>query len=69
MNEMANGRTIRGNHGVDVYARADGYHVEHFSLSGPETVVLWSDGPFTHQADAWVRMVEYRHCWSREVQS
>lgn len=62
MNELCNGSTIRGNHGVDVFPRDDGYHVEHFALVGytNECKVIWSDGPFTHLSDAARRMREYR---------
>ena len=67
MNEIGNGATIRGNHGVDVFPRDDGYHVEHFALDGfrNDFRIVWTDGPFLDIKDAAQRMIEYRRAWDR----
>jgi hypothetical protein len=66
--EIGEGRTIRGNHGLDIYPRDDGYHVEHFALTGFHNTVsvVWTAGPFSTLDDAAQRMAEYRTAWSHE---
>jgi hypothetical protein len=65
-NEIGNGATIRGNHGLDIFPREDGYHVEHFALIGfrNDVKVVWTDGPFETIESAAQRMKEYRAIWN-----
>ena len=67
MNEIGNGSTIKGNHGVDIYPRQDGYHVEHFALHGftNEVRVMWDSGALPTIESAAQRMIEYRRAWDK----
>ncbi len=64
--EIKDGSTIRGNHGIDVFAREDGYYVEHFALIGfrNDCKIVWTDGPFEVREVAEKCEREYRAMWS-----
>ena len=60
------GSEIRGNHGIDVYAREDGYHVEHFALIGSrnDCKIVWTYGPHESREDAEQTMRDYKKLWN-----
>ena len=65
MAQILDGCAIKGNQGIDVYPRDDGYHVEHFSLTGKKNdcTVLWTAGPFDCPEIARQVKKVYREIW------
>jgi hypothetical protein len=65
--KISDGTQVRGNHGVEVIQRTDGYfYVEHFAIAThTDATIIWKDGPFEIEATAIARMKQYRALYAQ----